>query len=293
MVRMLKHSKRVYNYTKGIRFFLCLFLYILVSNDVQSQEYIGAIILDNSSHSKFIYKLNLKNSNGVITGYSITNPGKKIESKSTLSGKLSGKNLRFKEINVLNKNKNLKINEMCFIDFKGKVLDFKGNSIIKGKFIGKYKNNKQCAKGDIYLTSTETLLKILDTLSNVKNNPIADSIKKAIKQKPSILKSNQYVKINMDSKDLKLQIWDNDRIDRDKIKVKVNNRVLYDELRLTDKQVVIDLSRETKPILLEIISIDDGFFPPNTSNFKLVNHNDSNIYIGKFFEKESVFIEVK
>jgi hypothetical protein len=171
-----------------------IFLFCTFSAAAQTNELIGRIALENGNTMS--YKVIFNDSAGVVTGYSISDPGPN-QTKAIIKGTINRdkKSFSFSETNVLNaKDKSV---EYCLLKCTCKISQHKGMQLFKGKVTGYIGGNtsKPCGKGTVAFSTpadilkfTQKLIEKIDTNKlNKEQKQTLDSFKKAglkITQKP-------------------------------------------------------------------------------------------------------------
>jgi len=293
---------------KGLGFTLGLFLLLnlkLYSNN----EYIGTIITSDSR--SISYSINFKiDSFNHIKGYTISNIGSQDETKSLLSGSLNPKSgvIQFVEYKVLSTKSKVSLNDMCFIQFNGKLNKIKDNKIIVGKYIGYYPNKRKCSEGSINLVSKENaisaLSKLKEELSKDTNlltkNKIDPSVQTELKSiknefpdKVVVNNNGSETKISWKSDTVVFKLWDQDRVDNDRVKIVLNDEVYRKDVKLSDENsYTLVIPFKGKIMKIEFIAINEGFFPPNTSKILFIDMNKKYYYQNNLNEKKSTIYNI-
>ena len=248
--------------------FIIIYLLILFSNSTFSQNklnYSGTLILNDNTLISF--KLELIEKNGIVSGFSITNIGRKDETKSEITGLYfkTDKSFQLQETQILKTTSEAPLNNFCYITMN---LSFKGlfkSKRLEGNFIGNFLDSTECARGKVILMEEKKLNKKIE--KNYLNNDHDTSLVQQIK----ILKDGDDFSIKWTNKKLKLFIWDANQQDGDKIELKINNQIILSEFETKNKRKRIKAKLQKGENIIEIKAINLGSSPPNTSRIELVD----------------------
>lgn len=288
MENMIKHSNiQSLNYRKGLYLFISLFLFSSLFSQ-NTVEFSGIIRVGKKESYNYTIKFNV-DSLGKLKGYSIFNQDKADETKTLISGTYIKNKLDFKEYKILSTKSKTSLNDMCYVHFSGEQKKVLTVQMMTGKYKGYYNNGKQCAEGSINLTNKEKLMGRVDSILYLKRDSIYKNQEdsKAVQQAiPKVNNDDSKTNISWKSDSLKFKIWDQDKVDNDRIKVMVNNVVVKEELILSDKtfEYKVPIS---KNMVVEIIALNKGFFPPNTSKILLLDGKTKHYFINNLNEKKS------
>ena len=262
-----------------MKFIINLFI-LLISTSVFCQNqfnYFGTLILSNNK--VISYKLELKEKNGIVNGFSITNIGTEDETKSDIKGvySKSDKSFQLQEHRILATKSKAPLNTFCYIKmnltFKGKL----GSQRLEGNFTGTFLDSNECAKGKILLIKEKKIKK--------KIQKFEKKLKKEFKkiQKDTMLTLNEktlsngeYLTINWLSKKIIISIWDANKEDGDRIQLKINNEIILHNFKTKNKQKKIKYTLNNGENIIKIKALNLGKVPPNTSRIELVD--DKNKY---------------
>lgn len=254
-----------------IKTFILYNLILLSLNGFSQQdryyEFNGVLKLPDNSF--ITYKINFKESDNLkFEGYSVTDFYGTQKTKSSISGKLNKdkKTISFYELSNLSTISDAKSNEFCYVHVKNAQLKSKnGKTIIQGKFEGKFSNDTNCASGTIYLIGTDFLnVKSKDTLPN---NKIINSFIKKIEE--NRLTSNDVLKLNWNSDNIVLELWDAAVLDDDQIDILINGKSIMGKIVISKKKKTLTIPFHESVCKLEIIAVNEGKLPPNTVNIVL------------------------
>lgn len=255
--------------TKHVFFSVLLFSCLDVfSQQDKLYEFIGALKLPDSSF--ITYKINFKElESKTIEGYSVTDFYGTEKTKSSITGKLNRekKTISFHETSNLSTISDANSNEFCYVHVKNAQLKSKnGKTIIQGKFEGKFKNDTNCASGNIYLIGTDFLIEqINDTLNTINSN-----LKKTEENK---LSAKDVLKLNWNTDNIVLELWDAAAFDDDQIDILFNGKSVMGKIVITKEKKTLTIPFTDSSCELEIIAINEGKFPPNTVNINLKDND--------------------
>ena len=262
-------------------------------------EFIGSLQLNNGDLIPF--KLNyIELDNNKIEGYSITNFFDENSTKSAITGNFTNqrKNINFRETMNISTKSNAAENEFCYVSVEGAKFEKLKNKItIKGSFKGQYKNGELCAEG---------ILSLIE--SNFLNNITANAKPKQKKGNDSLnaylakvnqalanvdvnhINANEHLKVNWQTSEITIEIWDALIEDEDKIQLSVNNQLLLDgfEIKKDKKTLVIPFT--SKICEIKILANNEGLSPPNTVDFILKNQKQSIKVVSSLKKGESTLI---
>ncbi len=242
-------------------------IFLFFQLQIKAQEYVGSIILSDSTVYTFELNLIIKNNN--ISGYSITNSGTNIETKSSVEGTFDKTKNKYRIIEkqiIYTKSKE-NIEKFCHlvIDLSEKG-SFKSKRL-EGEFIGYFDNKNKCAQGKIFLIKKEKLKKIekkiTKTIQKSSNNKSVNNNKRVI------LKKGDKFYIETKKKYVSITVWDPNQEDNDMILVKFNDYLILENYHTKNKpkkrRVKLDKGRNK----FLIRAINEGNNPPNTSAFEI------------------------
>jgi len=262
-----------------------LFVFLFSISFAQKVELAGAVIIGNSEMVtyKIVFEINEKN---LISGYSISDIGGALETKAKISGFYNPqkKSLKFDEISLISSKTNLSANEFCFLKVKGRFSTKKNIYVFSGSFVSKGQDAKLvCDSGSIYLTTTEEIYRLEEKVQKIiAKSSLPDSVSNIISEKIKPLKAVEQVKTVkagsvteyiLLADTIKLEIYDDQKQDGDKITILKNNIPVLTDFLTTNavQKLSFDVAKSEKELVLTIISTDEGNTPPNTVKLLLVN----------------------
>ncbi|MBT5089899.1 MAG: hypothetical protein HOM24_02325, partial [Flavobacteriales bacterium] len=239
-------------------------------------NYLGALVLANNSPISF--SLELKEDNGIVNGYSITNINTPDETKSEISGLYfkEDKSFQLQETQILQTKSEAALNTFCYINmtlsFKGRF----GSKRLEGAFTGNYLDSTECASGRIILM--ERTRKTKKKVEKKYNERYQDT---SLVKKTQILKDGDDFTINWEGNKLKLFIWDANMEDGDKIQITINGNIILDNFETTNKRKKIKYKLVDGENIIEIKATNLGTSPPNTSRIELVDNKTKYLIINQ------------
>ena len=259
--------------------------FLLVSND-DTYEFVGTLQLEDKS--LLSYKLIFTDSNGIITGTSITDFTGKHRTETQIEGTLDRKKniISFNETQNLSTKSDVASDDFCYVHlYNAKIKLRKRKSIIQGHFYSRYKNNELCIEGDIYLVSENFFNKKIKKIQkNVKRfapeekkEKIVATLEKELEErKLNIIKEGETLTLESKTPVITLAIWDDQYIDGDKISIYQENTLLFNNILVgeTVKHYDINLVPGENTIIIE--AQNEGSIPPNSANI-IINSDELNI----------------
>lgn len=262
-----------------------LFLFLIPFVFAQKVELAGAVIIGNSEMVtyKIVYSIG---ENSLISGYSISDLGGQSETRAKISGAYNRRknSLKFEETGLISSKTNLSDDEFCFMKVKGSFSKKNNLYLYSGNFVSKGNSDKLiCDAGTVYLTTTEEILKLEEKVQKIiAKTSLPDSISTYISEKVQPLKVDEQVKTIkagsiteyiLLSDSIKIEIFDDQEQDGDKITVLKNNTAVLTDFLTTNavQTLKFGVGPQEKEILFTIISTDEGTSPPNTVKLFLTN----------------------
>lgn len=282
----------------------CLLIFIKpilsISQSNKNYEFVGTIEL--STKEIITYKLNFKElDSSKIEGYTITDIFGKDKTKTKISGRLDWdkKKISFSEIENLKTLSNEAAESFCFIHLNNatiKITDEK--SFIQGDFIGKFKSGEHCASGTIYLVEMDYLKKMDYKHLKKKNKNTSDTIsnerkeQKIDKPKASILKNNEVLKLDWNSREIIIEIGDSRYNDGDEIAIYVNEKKILDKFVISDekKTVIIPFTDSKEDIRIQ--ALNEGSMKNCTSKVSIRDGQEIYEVYSYLKKNENAFISI-
>ncbi len=249
---------------------LLLFLNFAELSSAQNTQknYLGSLILSNNSSISF--SIHFNEQNGVVNGYSLTNIGNPDETKSDISGVYfkKDKSFQLQETQILSTSSESDLSTFCFINANLSIKGKLANKRLEGEFFGLFPNNDTCAEGKILLMEKQKVEKKIKKVKK-KIEKLEEKTNQVLITKQ--LKDGDDFVVKWDAYNLKLFIWDANKEDGDRIRLKINDEIiLYDyTTKRKQKKVKYKLRKGENTIEIEALSL--GSSPPNTSRIQLVD----------------------
>ena len=270
-------------------FLAIIFIYQSANAQINTQKYLGTIILENNKPMSF--SLDLIEKNGIVSGYSLTNLGTKDETKSEIQGVYfkEDKSFQLHETQIIYTKSEAPINSFCYIRMNLKQKNRFTKKLLEGNFTGNFLDSSECAKGKVLLAEKSIIEK--------KIKKIEKKIEKKLDKdeiiETKILKDGDNLNINWKAKYLTIKIWDSNQEDGDKINLEINSDVILDnyETKNKAKKIKYKLNKGKNKIIIEATSL--GKSPPNTSRIELIDKNKKYPILTQLDLNKSIIIYIK
>ena len=250
-------------------FLAIIFIYQSANAQINTQKYLGTIILENNKPMSF--SLDLIEKNGIVSGYSLTNLGTKDETKSEIQGVYfkEDKSFQLQETQIIYTKSEAPINSFCYIRMNLKQKNRFTKKLLEGNFTGNFLDSSECAKGKILLAEKSIIEKKIKKIEK----KLEKKLEKEEIIETKILKDGDNLNIDWKAKYLTIKIWDSNQEDGDKINLEINNDlILYNyETKNKAKKIKYKLNKGKNKIIIEATSL--GKSPPNTSRIELIDKN--------------------
>lgn len=259
-----------------------LILVLLVGFGAYSQntnKYIGFIKVQDSLVIK--YRLEFTESNGQISGYSLTDLGGEHETKSKISGTYDIKNklLEFKEVDMIYTKSSFSTLDFCNIHFMPTRYKLGSNSL-SGEFKGKFSDGTECINGEIAMSSVEKVDKRVTkaTKKIQKSSLVPDSLKQKLKHVKlldtlnlNVLKKDEVTSVLTASKKISLVIYDGGQIDEDVISILIDGKVILSKHMISEEKKRIEIPINTNMVKLTVLSESVGTIGANTAIIEIID----------------------
>ena len=278
---------------------IVFFSFGLLRAQVKDAVFIG--VGNTKGGLSFTYKLQVTDSNGQLTGYSISDIKGPDETKSNVTGTINydKKQCTFRETGVVyTKSPSVKNNTsyLCYIHAQLKISRKKKTTILKGNFSAyKSDHTTECASGQLILMNAEDVLnKMLE-----KNEKKDSLIKRALTAAPDTteMRNESYTYENTpsipDSKvskilpgghielqyshpNIEIEVWDAKTIDGDVVTIKHNALTILENYKLTAGHKRMSIAPGNSHCdTITVIAINEGAEPMNTARLKITSGGDS------------------
>ena len=270
-------------------FLAIIFIYQSANAQINTQKYLGTIILENNKPMSF--SLDLIEKNGIVSGYSLTNLGTKDETKSEIQGVYfkEDKSFQLHETQIIYTKSEAPINSFCYIRMNLKQKNRFTKKLLEGNFTGNFLDSSECAKGKILLAEKSIIEK--------KIKKIEKKIEKKLDKdeiiETKILKDGDNLNINWKAKYLTIKIWDSNQEDGDKINLEINSDVILDnyETKNKAKKIKYKLNEGQNKVIIKATSL--GKSPPNTSRIELIDKNKKYPILTQLDLNKSIIVYIK
>lgn len=263
-----------------IFFLLAVFFMVIKSYGQDDYEFFGVVRLNDNTIIS--YRMVFTETNGNISGFSVTDLQGEHETKNVIEGKYDKKTKRieFKENDIIYTKSSIAEEDFCFLNFKGKLKLNSRKTKIEGDFLGFFSDGSNCINGSLKLIGNETLYKRLNKLNRkIKKTKRIDKKSKekfnAKKMLDSLrintLKANEVTSVFWKEKQFKMIIWDAGKFDGDKVSIIINGKPILKNYKISHekKEIVFDLKKKINSI--EIKAENLGEIAPNTAKVLLLD----------------------
>lgn len=266
--------------------FFISFLHFTISSFSQSNTFEGSIMYGekkNLSASLELY---------IDTNYIVTGRLKRIIGKQLFNNTIEGK-FNYEDNSIFIKEAKTNANT-CPIYLNGYIKHLMDNIyIIAGVF--KSTNIMYCDSGHVNLVNRDFLFNYYNrsrATAQLNDEKAMQSLMSGLKTKIEADKvfvpvtSADKVNLTIDKDSIVLKIYDNLRIDGDKVKIVFNDKIIANNHLITGKfSEFILIARKGKNIL-NINAISEGSIPMNTSKVELYNYKIHQFYENKLLKNQ-------
>ena len=244
-----------------------------------SNKFAGIIKVQDSL--LITYRLEFEESNGLISGFSLTDFGGEHETKSRVSGTYDDNKrlIEFKEVELIYTKSPVDQQDFCNIHLKPTKFKL-GSTKLFGDFLGKFSDGTECINGEIAMNSVEKIQKRVNKFTKKvkKSNRIPDSVKQIVNNikildtlNLNVLKKNQTTSVLTASSIVKVIIYDGGQMDNDIISIKKNGKFILSKYTISKDRKVIELPINTDIVKLEVISESVGTIGSNTAIIEILD----------------------
>ncbi|MFK7832664.1 MAG: hypothetical protein AB8B52_05265 [Winogradskyella sp.] len=257
-----------------ILFFSILFATSFFTFSQSSNEYAGLLKLNDTT--AITYRVVFKESNGMLSGYSITDFGGEHETKSNIKGTYDDKSneLSFYETGIVYTKSTFISNDFCFVHLEPIKFKLGKTKSFKGKFLGKFSDGVKCIDGEVFLNAIERIEKLVTKVTKKLNNSkkVSDSIKREFNNLKimdsinlNVLKRNQTTSVFTKSNKVNLIIYDGGKIDNDIITVLKDGKIILLKHKITEKKEILEIELTSNKTTITIIADSVGSIGTNTA----------------------------
>ncbi len=256
--------------------------------------FLGSITV--SGGKSYPYKLFVNDSDGILTGYSVSDIAGPDETKTLIKGSknASKKQLIFRETKLVYTKS---ATEMCYLHSTLKAGTMQGAATLKGNFKGYRADGKtECGKGKLMLVCAQDILDKLLEIAKEDSIPqptsthkaVADIAEKLVNEADiaKILPGDRKV-IVCSSSDVELDIWDAKSNDGDIITLLQDGKTLLEQYKITYRHKVLNVHiPDAGSTQLQLVAINEGTEPLNTARIKITSggvgqYVDASTTVGK------------
>lgn len=222
---------------------------------------------------KLSYKYNLRfiiSDENKITGYSLSDPGGPNETKTKISGEFDSVNkvISYEEKAVLRSKVDMQKNDLCFVKAS---LKLKKSSLIEtlsGQFVGTEPGKSStCASGTIKMINTNKVAMVMKKMNEL---PRVGDDTTSNKNKTLKISTDKGKELLITGNAIKFTIWDNGKVDEDKISIMLNDKYILENYTLTTDVKIIEALLSANAVdTIKIIALNEGSIPPNTAAIKI------------------------
>jgi hypothetical protein len=189
----------------------------------------------------------------------------------------------------------------CAIFFQGKVY-FLLENIYTIAGIFKSLDSQNCPSGHINVICRDFKFNLYPkeekkpTLLSEKDEEaiLTNLLSQKIKKEANFIqvRENDKVEINAGADTLYLKIYDNQKVDGDRVKIVFNETVVIDNFLLTDEKVVFKIVPQAGKNILKIVALNEGRIALNTSKVELYNEQIHEYYINVLYKSQHTQYEI-
>lgn len=262
-------------------FFLAFFmLFVSSASLAQTYEYLGVIKLNDTA--LIPYRLAFTESNGEISGYSLSDLGGKHETKSNIRGIYNNKEkkLTFQEYDIVYTKSPIDELDMCLVNFEGTLKNLSKNKAFSGDFIGLYPDGKNCLDGMIIVSNAQKVEERIAKFDKKiqKSKKVSQEVKDKISLKRSIdtltmstVKATENLNIFVKNREATLVIYDAGKVDDDRVQITINGAVILNDYSILQEKKRIPVTLVNGTSKIEVLAINEGTSAPNTVKVEILD----------------------
>ena len=237
--------------------------------------FVGNINLAKKISYKYILRFTIGKDNKV-TGYSLTDPRGNDEVKTKIIGNYDSiaKTINFEEQRILHTTIDVEKNDFCFVKATLKFKKDRFFETLSGKFVGTQPGKSTpCATGDIKLINTDKIKQVIAKVDGKPDNTIVEE--KANSNTLITIADDKARYLPFTGKYVKITIWDNGKVDGDKVSIMLNDKYILENYTLDSKTKEIEASLSNNAIdTIKIIALNEGSLPPNTATIRIESKSE-------------------
>lgn len=274
----------------GYRIFLLLFFGITAGLHAQTlrTEFVGTLSVKGGD--SYAYKLHLSDSDGVLTGYSVTDVMGPNETKTAIVGSIDEKKkqINFRETKVLQTKTRPAPGDFCCLVYGHlKVGKIQGTQTLKGSFTGYRDDGKtECASGKLAMVCPRD---ILEKMLKAQNGSAQQAKKDTVETLPKpativydteipesqikkVMPGNS-IGLDCPASSVTIELWDFRTIDGDRITLTQDDKPVLENYTLTATHKILHVKLDGNPSVLELIALNEGTEPLNTARIRIACGN--------------------
>jgi len=263
----------------SIKFACYLLLFLSFSAALHAADtlyFAGNIIISKQVSYGYVLRFAV-GAQGQLTGYSLTDAKGPNETKTRIIGTYDSahRTIKYEETNVLRSKVDLNKNDLNFVHA---TLAFKHSKLIEtltGKFTAMQPGQTSPGvEGEIKLINTNKAKRILKKIEDnmppptdppvaaTNPNPSPDGFIKVFTAKPT--------ELPFTGSNVKFIIWDNGKVDGDRISITLNGRYILENYTLDSVGRIIEMELpNTEADTIKVIALNEGSLPPNTATVRI------------------------
>lgn len=233
-----------------------LFAHSVIYGQISNVVFAGAATAkDGNTYS---YKLQLTDSNGVLSGYSVTDVLGADETRTYVKGTINAakKQIEFRETNIIYTKSKSAPEDMCYIHARLKVGTTHGTTTLKGSFDSYRKTGDAtgCADGQMMLVCAKDIydklleIKAKDAARAQKARPAKNNDNTPVKEKeipPShVLKvlPGKTIEVILPSPRFTFDIWDYKSKNGDVVTLRQNNKIILEDHTVSNRHKIVPVT---------------------------------------------------
>lgn len=269
----------------------CIVLSLLCVNSFgQINKFEGSLLIKNKAFNQYSLEIDI-DSNYHLVGQS-TLKTKTDSFVYNIEGSFDPKNnnIFYKELDNNNRS------DDCPIYVQAHVSHLMGDFyVIAGLYVAQ--NSSQCDPGHINIINRNFKFNLYNKKADVISGTINDSINQlilsnllnqsiAVEKKFQDVTAADKISIKTHKANFTIKIYDQLRIDKDKVRIIFNNKKISDielKAKSNDYQLVLNKG----PNLLKIEALDEGQIPMNTSKFEVLTDENQMFYTNLLYKGQT------
>ena len=247
----------------------------------KTSKFMGVLKVQDSM--VITYKLEFSESNGKISGYSLTDFGGPHETKSKIIGEYNKdkKLLSFKEAEIIYTKSPVSLQDFDFCNVHLPPTRYKlGSEKLMAKFKGRFSDGTECIDGEIAMNSVRKIDKRVTKFTKrvQKSRRVSDSLKEKLRTTKlidtlnlNVLKKNEITTVITTSPKVKIYVYDGGQIDDDVISILKDNKKLLRNYKITKAKQVVEIPIDSDKVKLKILAESVGTIGSNTAIIEIID----------------------